>query len=75
MLLPGLVDFDSRHDVNMPEISDTYRESLSRLVLLQENGVTHFYGGPLDLDDDKNAWLSPIEVEMVRVFLTSSSYM
>lgn len=63
VLLPGLVDFDSRHDVNMPEISDTYRESLSRLVLLQENGVTHFYGGPLDLDDDKNAWLSPIEVD------------
>ena len=63
VLLPGLVDFDSRHDANMPEISDTYRESLSRLVLLQENGVTHFYGGPLDLDDDKKAWLSPIEVD------------
>lgn len=50
VLLPGLVEFDARHDSNMPEISDTYRESLSRLVLLQENGVTHFYGGPLDLD-------------------------
>lgn len=63
VLLPGLVDFDISHDSGMPEISNIYRESLSRLVLLQENGVTHFYGGPLDLDDDKEAWLSPIEVD------------
>ncbi len=60
--LPGIAEY-SRGDAADPEISDTYRTSLSRLVLLQELGTTHFLGGPLDLDDSKSVWLSPIEVD------------
>lgn len=60
LIIPGIAEYDRSH---APEISDTYRESLSRLVLLQDQGVTHFLGGPLDLDDNKSAWLSPIEVD------------
>lgn len=63
VLLPGLAEFNVNSCTNMPEISGTYRESLARLVLFQNDGVTHFYGGPLDLDDDKKAWLSPVEVD------------
>ena len=62
-ILPGLADYDRGHTPEMPEVNNTYRDSLSRLVLLQRNGVTHFYGGPLDLDDNKSAWLSPVEVD------------
>jgi len=58
--LPGIVEYDRRH---APEISDTYRETLKQLVLLQNEGVTHFLGGPLDLDDNTSAWLSPVEVD------------
>lgn len=61
-LLPGL-----NHTVGgsecAPEISEEYRETLNKLVLTHYNGVTHFLGGPLDLDDDKKVWLSPVEVD------------
>lgn len=59
-VLPGIAEYDRSH---APEVSDKYRESLGRLVLLQRKGVTHFIGGPLDLDDKKSAWLSPLEVD------------
>lgn len=43
-------------------IPPTYTEILKRLIMKEERGVTHFYGGPLDLDS-QNVWLSPVEVD------------
>lgn len=63
--LPGIAEYDRSH---APDVNDAYRESLRRLVLFQDNGVTHFLGGPLDLDDNKSAWLSPVEVDDGEVY-------
>lgn len=63
--LPGITEYDRSH---APEVSIAYREALSKLVLLQHDGVTHFLGGPLDLDDNKSAWLSPVEVDDGEVY-------
>lgn len=63
MIIPGIAAYDETHPHSAPTISDSYRESLSRLVLLQEKGVTHFYGCELDLDEQKNVWMSPAEVD------------
>ncbi|MDB5182107.1 MAG: ribA [Candidatus Saccharibacteria bacterium] len=62
-MLPGIREFDRESPRGAPEISDIYRQSIERLVLMQRNGVTHFYGGPLHLDDEKDVWLSPVEVD------------
>lgn len=48
---------------NAPEITSEYCDALSSLVLLQDRGVTHFLGCELDLADDKQIWLSPVEVD------------
>lgn len=61
--LPGIVELEKQQSVGFPEINDVYRESLSRLVLFQTNGVTHFYGSPLDLAGGQNVWMSPVEVD------------
>lgn len=46
-----------------PAITSQYREALSNTVLLQDEGVTHFYGCELDLTGDRHVWLSPAEVD------------
>lgn len=48
---------------NAPAITTEYRDALSSLVLLQDQGVTHFLGCELDLADDRHVWLSPVEVD------------
>jgi len=63
VFLPGIVEFDNHHIPGAPAINDTYRESLRRLVLLQSGDVTHFYGCQLDLDEGKDVWVSPVEVD------------
>jgi GTP cyclohydrolase II len=63
VFIPGIAEFDANHIFGAPAINDTYRESLSRLVLLQDCEVTHFYGCELDLDEDKTVWMSPVEVD------------
>ena len=63
VFLPGIAEFDEHPIPGAPAINDTYRESLSRLVLLQDRDVTHFYGCQLDLDEDKDVWMSPVEVD------------
>ncbi|MEO6109825.1 MAG: hypothetical protein ABIP50_02350 [Candidatus Saccharimonadales bacterium] len=66
--LPGIVEFDQHTPNGFPPISDEYRESLSRLILFQDKSVTHFYGGPLDLQGDRNVWMSPVEVDDGETF-------
>lgn len=63
VLIPGIAEFEKSPMHDAPGITDTYHESLKQLVLFQENGVTHFYGCPLDLDKKKNVWMSPVEVD------------
>jgi GTP cyclohydrolase II len=60
---PGIVEFGRNPLPGAPVVNETYHESLKRLVLLQEGGVTHFYGCHLDLDEDKDVWMSPVEVD------------
>lgn len=63
LYIPGLRDYESLTVESPPQINGQYRETLGALVLRQINGVTQFLGGPLDLDDDRNVWLSPVEVD------------
>ncbi len=52
---------------NTPLTEASYHETLQQLIYLQNDDVTVFYGGPLDLPGDNDVWLSPVEV-------TSGSY-
>lgn len=61
--IPGIVEFEKSPVIDAPGINETYKESLGQLVLFQDKGVTHFYGSPLDLDAEKNVWMSPVEVD------------
>ena len=64
---PNIAGFDefalSRVNPMVPQVPLDYTETLKRLIMRQENGVTHFYGGPLHLGDDQNVWVSPVEVD------------
>ncbi|MES2971298.1 MAG: hypothetical protein V4702_03195 [Patescibacteria group bacterium] len=63
-LAPAVIaGFDFVQGADAPDINDTYRHNLSRLVLLQDKGVTHFYGCYLDLEPDNKVWMSPVEVD------------
>ncbi len=46
-----------------PAVSQEYRSALENLVYFQRGGITQFYGGPLELDDDRDVWLSPVEID------------
>lgn len=46
-----------------PAVSQEYRSALENLVYFQRGGITQFYGGPLELDDDRDVWPSPIEID------------
>ncbi|MCA9329697.1 hypothetical protein KDA11_03565 [Candidatus Saccharibacteria bacterium] len=61
--IPGLHNSEVSSFEGAPGISEQYRNSLEELVFNQVDGVTQFLGGPLDLDDNKRVWLSPVEVD------------
>lgn len=56
-------DLDGLNMPNIPVVGESYIETLNRLVFFKEDGITHFYGGPLDMgSDNARVWLSPAEV-------------
>jgi len=61
--LPGIVGAEEVASVNDIKLSGQYGDILEKLVLYQDEGVTHFYGAELDLGDMRRAWLSPVEVD------------
>jgi len=63
IILPGLSEINLHQYEGMPEISDRYCDVIENLVLSQNDGVTVFKGGPLDLESGRNVWLSPVEVD------------
>ncbi|KKS46681.1 hypothetical protein A2781_03545 [Candidatus Gottesmanbacteria bacterium RIFCSPHIGHO2_01_FULL_42_27] len=44
-------------------VNPIYENVLLRLVKSARNGIIEFNGGPLDLESEKPAWLSPVEVQ------------
>lgn len=62
-VLPGVRDYVAAQQTEATLLSDRYKESLAQLVMLQTEDVTHFYGCSLDLPDNKDVWMSPVEVD------------
>ena len=56
---PQTTLFEARSVVANP----VYEDVLSRLIKSARNGIIEFNGGPLDLENNKPAWLSPVEVQ------------
>jgi len=54
----------AEHGNSLVEVSERYQQALEGMILHQEQGVTIFRGGPLDLRHNgiEDAWLTPIIV-------------